>query len=229
MPFGDISYIAALTAGVLSFFTPCILPMIPAYIMFITGSALEEDVVSNRKLAVGRTLLFILGFTIVFIIMGTSATLLGRLFVQNRAVFTKLSGAIIVFFGLILAGFMKSPFKSGGIRVPEGLRGNFGAVIMGMAFAAGWTPCFGPVLAGILVMAGGSQTLSKGILLLLVYSVGMGIPFLLTAMFINIFMTFLQGMEKVVPVILKVGGIIMIAFGLLIFFDKVDLITRLLI
>lgn len=229
MPFGDVSYYAALTAGVLSFFTPCILPMIPAYIMFITGSSLEEDVTSNRRLAVGRTLLFILGFTIIFVIMGTSATLVGRLFVQNRAIFTKVSGAIIIFFGLILVGLVKSPFKSGGIRMPQGLSGNIGALVMGMAFAAGWTPCFGPVLAGILVMAGGSATFSKGVTLLLIYSIGMGIPFLLTALFINAFTSMLQRMEKVVPVILKIGGIIMIAFGLLIFFDKVTILTQMML
>jgi len=229
MPFGDVSYLAALAAGFLSFFTPCILPMIPAYIMFITGSALEEDVVNNRKLAVGRTLLFVLGFTIIFIIMGTSASLVGQMFNRNRIVFTKLSGAIIVFFGLILAGFVKSPFKSGGIRMPKGLSGSAGALVMGMAFAAGWTPCFGPVLAGILVLAGASSSISKGILLLLTYSVGMGIPFLLTALFINVFVSLLQKMERVVPVILKIGGTIMIIFGLLIFFDKVVWITKWLI
>lgn len=229
MPFADVSYIAALTAGVLSFFTPCILPMIPAYIMFITGSSLEEEVASNRKLAVGRTLMFILGFTVIFVIMGTSASLIGRAFIQYRGLFTKLSGAIIIFFGAVLAGFVKSPFKSGGLRVPKGLTGNLGALVMGMAFAAGWTPCFGPVLAGILVMAGASATLSKGILLLLVYSIGMGIPFLLTAMFINVFVSLLQRMEKIVPVLLKVGGVVMILFGLLIFFDKVVLISQLLI
>ncbi len=229
MPFGDVSYLAALTAGILSFFTPCILPMIPAYIMFITGSSLEEDVSANRKLAVGRTLLFIMGFTIIFILMGTSASLVGRMFIQNRAIFTKVAGAIIVFFGLILAGFVKSPFKAGGIRMPQGLSGNVGALVMGMAFAAGWTPCFGPVLAGILVMAGASTTLSKGILLLFTYSIGMGIPFLLTALFINVFVSLLQKMEKVVPVILKIGGIIMIIFGLLIFFDKVTMLTQMLI
>lgn len=229
MPFGDVSYYAALTAGVLSFFTPCILPMIPAYIMFITGSSLEEEVTANRRLAVGRTLLFILGFTVIFVIMGTSATLVGRLFVQNRGIFTKVAGAIIVFFGLVLAGFIKSPFKSGGIRMPQGLSGNLGALVMGMAFAAGWTPCFGPVLAGILVMAGGSATFSKGVLLLLTYSIGMGIPFLLTAMFINVFVSALQKMEKVVPVILKAGGIIMIVFGTLIFFDKVTMLTQMML
>ena len=229
MPFGDVSYYAALTAGILSFFTPCILPMIPAYIMFITGSSLEEDVTSNRRLAVGRTLLFILGFTTIFVIMGTSATLVGRLFVQNRAIFTKVSGAIIIFFGLILAGFVKSPFKSGGVRMPQGLSGNIGALVMGMAFAAGWTPCFGPVLAGILVMAGGSATFAKGVILLLIYSLGMGIPFLLTALFINTFTSMLQRMEKVVPVIMKTGGIIMIVFGILIFFDKVTMLTQMLL
>ncbi len=229
MPFADISYIAALTAGVLSFFTPCILPMIPAYIMYITGATLEEDVASNRKRAVGRTLLFVMGFTVIFLIMGTSASLLGRFFVQNRAVFSKVSGTIIIFFGLVLTGLIKSPLKSSGIRMPQGLGANFGAFIMGMAFAAGWTPCFGPVLAGILVMAGGAQTIGKGISLLLVYSLGMGIPFILTALFIGYFAGLIQKVERIVPVILKVGGFVMIAFGLLIFFDKVGFITQFLI
>ncbi len=113
--------------------------------------------------------------------------------------------------------------------MPQGLSGNIGALVMGMAFAAGWTPCFGPVLAGILVMAGGSATFTKGIVLLLVYSLGMGIPFLLTALFINAFTSMLQRMEKVVPVIMKIGGIIMIVFGVLIFFDKVTMLTQMML
>lgn len=220
MSFGQVSYVAAFMAGVFSFFSPCILPMIPAYIMFITGASLEEDVKGNRIKAVVRTSFFILGFTIIFMIMGTSASLIGRMFQENREIFTKISGGLIVFFGLVLMGVIRSPFQSSRIRLPKAVKGNAGAFLVGMAFAAGWTPCFGPVLAGILVLASASSTWGQGVFLLATYALGMGIPFLLTALFINEFSRVLQKSEKIVPVVLKIGGGIMVVFGLLVFFDK---------
>ncbi len=113
--------------------------------------------------------------------------------------------------------------------MPRGLSGNLGAFVMGVAFAAGWTPCFGPVLAGILVLAGGSATFAKGVVLLLIYSFGMGIPFLLTALFINAFSSMLQRAESAVPILLKVGGAVMVLFGALMFFDKVTMLSQMML
>jgi cytochrome c-type biogenesis protein len=227
----DVSFPIAFGAGFISFFSPCILPMIPAYIMYITGVSLEEDLISKRKLAIFRTLAFVLGFTIVFIIMGSTATLLGKIFVRNRQVFSKISGAIIVIFGLNMMGIINLKFLNFNKKAsaPKKITNWLGSLFMGMAFAAGWTPCFGPVLASILIYAGGADTVSKGIILLLVYSIGMAIPFILTSMFINVFEKFLNKSDKILKYIPKFAGIIMVIFGLLVFFNKVINISRLLL
>ncbi len=226
MPIQTVSYLAAFVAGVVSFFSPCILPMIPVYIMFMTGASLEEEVAGNRKKAFIRTLFFVLGFTILFMIMGSTVTFIGAIFQQNRDMLSKISGLLIIFFGVILMGGFKIPFPNISIRMPKAVSGNLSAMLMGMAFVVAWTPCFGGVLAGILALAGTSQTWLQGMILLGVYSAGMGIPFLLTALFINEFSRLLQKMEKAVPIMLKLFGILMIVFGGLIFFNKLTVLMK---
>jgi len=227
----DVSLIIAFGAGFLSFFSPCILPMIPAYIMYITGVSVEEDVSRKRFLAISRTLIFILGFTIVFVIMGSSATIIGKIFIRNKDIFSKISGLLIIVFGLNMMGIIKLGFLNFNKRLsaPKKINGWFSSLLMGMAFAAGWTPCFGPVLASILIYAGNATTVLKGIYLLLVYSLGMGIPFLFTALFINVFDRFLNRTDKYMKYIPVISGTIMVIFGLLVFFNKVINISRLLI
>lgn len=227
----DVSFPIAFGAGFLSFFSPCILPMIPGYIMYITGTNTEEDIADRRIFALIRTLAFVLGFTIVFVVMGSSATLIGKLFIKNKDVFSKISGLIIIVFGLNMMGIIRLRFLDFSKRLtkPKKATSWFSSLLVGMAFAAGWTPCFGPVLASILIYAGGSETISKGILLLLIYSVGMAIPFILTALFINVFDKFLAKTDKFTIYIPKIGGAIMVIFGLLVFFNKVINISRLLV
>ncbi len=224
MPIQTVSYIAAFVAGVVSFFSPCILPMIPVYIMFMTGVSLEEEVSGNRKKAFIRTLFFVVGFTILFMIMGSSITFIGSMFQQHREILVKISGILIIIFGLVLMGGFKIPFPNISVRMPKAVSGNLSAMLMGMAFVVAWTPCFGGILAGILALAGTSQTWLQGMILLGVYSLGMGVPFLLTALFINEFSRLIQKMEKVVPIMLKVFGTLMVLFGVLIFFDKLTAI-----
>jgi cytochrome c-type biogenesis protein len=228
---GDVSFPIAFGAGFLSFFSPCILPLVPAYIMYITGTSTEEDINKKRALALYRTLGFVIGFTIIFIIMGSSATLLGKLFIRNKVIFARISGLLIIIFGLNMMGIIKIKFLNINTRVkaPRKITNWFSSVLMGMAFAAGWTPCFGPVLASILVMAGGSESVFKGIYLLLMYSVGMAIPFILTALFINFFDKFLNKSDKFMKYIPKIGGAILVIFGALVFFNKVISISRLLL
>ena len=182
-------------------------------------------------LALRRTLAFILGFTIVFIIMGSSATIIGKVFIRNKDIFSKISGIIIIVFGLNMMGIIKLKFLNFNKRAaaPKKIVNWFSSMLMGMAFAAGWTPCFGPVLASILIFAGGSATISKGIILLLIYSIGMGIPFILTALFINVFDKLLTRSEKVLKYIPIISGVVMVIFGLLVFFNKVINISRILI
>ncbi len=227
----DVSMPIAFGAGFLSFFSPCILPMIPSYIMYITGTVSEEDVSNRRLFALIRTLAFVSGFTIVFIIMGSSATLLGKVFIKNKEIFSRISGLLIIAFGLNMMGIFRISFLNFSKRLskPRKVTSWIGSMLVGMAFAAGWTPCFGPVLASILIYAGGSETIAMGIKLLLVYSIGMGIPFILTALFINLFDKFLNKSDSIMKYLPKVSGIIMVVFGLLIFFNKVINISRLLL
>lgn len=225
----DVSLPIAFGAGFLSFFTPCLLPMIPAYIMYITGVNIEDELSKRRLFAVIRTLGFVIGFTIIFIIMGSSATFLGKIFIRNRLTFSRISGIVIIIFGLNLMGILKVKFLDMEKRrkAPKKITNWFSSVLMGMAFAAGWTPCFGPVLGAILMYASGASTVSNGMNLLLVYSVGMAIPFLLTAFFINVFIKLMDRAGKVMKYLPIIGGAIMVIFGLLVFFDKVIDISRL--
>lgn len=227
----DVSIPLAFGAGVLSFFSPCILPLIPAYIMYITGVSVEEDLQKKRLSALIKTLGFVLGFTIIFMIMGSSASFIGKVFIRNKDVFAKISGIIIMIFGLSMMGILNLKFINFNKRVkaPKKMTHWFSSILMGMAFAAGWTPCFGPVLASILIYAGGTATISKGVLLLFIYSMGMGLPFILTALFINVFIKFMEKAEKVLKYFPIVSGVIMVIFGGLIFFDKIKYISALFI
>lgn len=226
----NVSLLVAFGAGFISFFSPCILPMIPAYIMYMTGSNIDE-IEDNKLFAVSRTLSFILGFTIIFMIMGTSASFIGKLFARNKTLFAKISGIILMIFGLNMMGIISLDFlnKEKRKKAPNKKSGYLGSLLMGMAFAAGWTPCFGPVLGAILMYAGATETLSKGIMLLLVYSIGMGIPFLLTALFINQFNRMLNKYEKLISILPKISGLALFIFGILVFFNKVVNISRFLI
>ncbi|WP_320406239.1 cytochrome c biogenesis CcdA family protein [Gudongella oleilytica] len=227
----DVSYPIALGAGILSFFSPCLLPMIPAYIMYVSGADFEEDLSRRKFLAVTRTLGFIIGFTIIFMVMGTSASFLGRFFIQNKQLFLRISGLLIIAFGLNMMGVLKLGFLSSDKRVksPKKITNWFSSILMGMAFAAGWTPCFGPVLASILVYAGSAGTISKGVLLLLIYSIGMAIPFMLTALFINVFTRLMEKAESFMKYMPYISGIILVIFGILIFFNKMIDISKLLL
>lgn len=228
---GDVSIPIAFGAGFVSFFSPCILPMIPAYIMYLTGVTVEEELKNKRFIAFIRTLGFVIGFTIIFMIMGTSASYLGRIFIRNRDIFARISGILIIIFGLNLMGVLKFRFMniSKTFNRPKKITRWFSSILIGMAFAAGWTPCFGPVLASILIYAGGSETISKGVYLLLVYSIGMSIPFLLTSLFIDIFDKILNKTEKVMTYVPKISGGIMVIFGILVFFNKVIVLSNLLL
>jgi cytochrome c-type biogenesis protein len=227
----SISLPLAFGAGFLSFFSPCILPLIPVYIMYMTGVSLEDELEKRRMLALTRTFGFVIGFTIIFMIMGTSASFIGKVFIRNKQIFAKISGVLIVIFGLNMMGTLKIGFldMNKRMKAPKKMTNWFSSVLMGMAFAAGWSPCFGPVLGSILIYAGGTDTISKGIYLLLIYSLGMAIPFMLTALFINTFTKLMAKGEKFINYIPKIGGAFMVVFGVLVFFDLVVNISRFLI
>lgn len=229
--FEETSHLVVFAAGLLSFFSPCILPLIPAYIMYIAGVSAEDEMKFNRKKVIIRTVSFILGFTSIFLIMGASATAVGRIFIRNRELFSKISAFIIIFFGLNLMGIIKVSKLNRVIKLksPKNVNNIVGAYFMGVAFAAGWTPCFGPVLASILFYASSSVTMSKGISMLAIYSFGMAVPFFLTALFFTKASSLIERTEKYSPIIVKISGVIMLIFGLLIYFDKLIDISRLLL
>lgn len=229
--FEEASYLAVFLAGLLSFFSPCILPLIPAYIMYIAGVSAEDEMKFNRKKVMIRTISFIIGFTTIFLIMGASASFIGRIFIRNKDIVSKLSSLIIIFFGLNLLGIIKVNKLSKVVKMksPKNVDNSLGSFFMGVAFAAGWTPCFGPVLASILFYAGSSATVGKGIFMLGIYSLGMAVPFFLTALFFTKASSLLEKSEKYSPILVKISGVVLIIFGILIYFDKLIDISRLLL
>ncbi len=227
--FLQVSYWTAFTAGFLSFFSPCLLPLVPAYIMYLTGSFEADELVKKRTKAIVQTIGFIIGFTMVFMVMGISASFIGQLFAQNKQILSKVSGIVIIFFGLYMAGFIKLGFMTKDYRKSKA-RTNvtfLSAITIGMAFAFGWTPCFGPILGAILAStAAVSKDVAEGVRLLFIYSMGMAVPFLLTSIFLNFFDSKVANLAKYSKQLNRIAGLFLITIGLLIFFDKMTLIAN---
>jgi len=218
----NVSVLVAFTAGLISFLSPCILPMIPSYLAFITGISLEElsqdqNLKKVRKSVITNSLFFILGFSILFIAMGASATFIGKFLAKNIRWFEIIGGSLVVILGLHFAGLFKLKFleREKKIHLDKKPLGLLGTVLVGMAFGAGWTPCVGPILGSILTMAAATQDVAKGIILLISYSVGLGIPFLLTGLLIHKFFEYFKTIRKYFRVITLVGGILLVIIGLL--------------
>lgn len=218
----EVSIIIAFGAGVLSFFSPCILPLLPIYISFITGLSVDQlkqsnskDLQRSSKRIFFETLLFILGFSVVFISMGASAAYLGNLIFANRKWIELIGGAIIILFGMHICGIFKIRHleyekKFHLSKKPAVFIGSF---IIGVVFALGWTPCVGPILGSILALAATKKTLTEGTLLLSVYSLGLGIPFLLVSLGIGRLVGFLSKVKKVFNLITRGTGILLIVIG----------------
>jgi len=230
--FLQVNYWTAFTAGVLSFFSPCLLPLVPAYIMYLTGTFDTDDVIKKRKKAIVQTLGFIIGFTIVFMILGVSASFIGQLFAQNKQILGKFSGLVIVFFGIYMTGVIKLPFMTKDYRKSKA-RTNvtfLSAIAIGMAFAFGWTPCFGPILGAILASTAAiSRNVAEGVRYLFVYSMGMAIPFLLTSIFLNLFDQKVVHFTKYSKQLNLIAGLFLVLVGGLIFFDKMNIVANWLV
>lgn len=225
----------AFTAGLISFLSPCVLPLVPGYLSFISGVSLEELRESNngkklfgsdKSLVLINALLFTGGFSLVFILLGASATWLGSFLAAKLSLFTKISGLVIILFGLIKTGLIRFQFlyKEARFNIRNKKYGAVGALLIGASFGFGWTPCIGPILGGILAYAGTLEKVNQGVLLLLVYSLGMGIPFLLTAIGINKFFNLFKRIKKYLGILEISTGIILIILGLMIFTNKLILI-----
>lgn len=211
-----IGVLIAFSAGLLSFLSPCVLPLIPSYVTFITGLSLD-DVQHARKAALVHGVLFVLGFTLIFLAMGAGATMLGQTLLQYRDWISRVGGVVIIIFGLYLLGVLNIGFLSRERRfhVADKPVGYLGTVVVGVAFGAGWTPCLGPILGSILVYTSSQADLGRGMWLLLAYSLGLAVPFLLSAVAIERFTVFFQRMRKQMMWISRVSGAVMILIGVL--------------
>lgn len=221
----EITYLGALVAGLLSFASPCVLPLIPAYISFLGGASLsqltEEDGVdaATQKRVFFSAIAFVLGFSTVFISLGATATAISAVIAQNSLLLGQIAGTIIVIFGLHYMGVFRIGFLNFEKRFhlenkPTGL---IGAYILGLAFAFGWTPCVGPILASVLMVAASGDSVSYGISLLTVYAAGLGIPFLIAAFAVKPFMAFLARFKKQMRKIELTIGVLLIITGIAIF------------
>ena len=204
------------TAGVLSFLSPCVLPLIPSYVSFITGLTLE-DVQRARRVALVNSLLFIAGFTVVFLALGATATVLGQLLFRQREWVSRIGGLLVILFGLYLVGaFNVGLFaRDRRIHLANKPLGHLGTFLVGMAFAAGWTPCIGPILGGVLTYTASSADLYRGLVLLSAYSLGLAVPFLVAALMIERFMATLRRYRSALAWTSRVSGVLLIMVGLL--------------
>lgn len=228
-----VSASIAFFAGVVSFLSPCVLPLIPAYVSFLSGLSLEElqhgaDYKKVLKKASITSIFFVIGFSIVFVLLGATATVVGKLLQNYTAILTKVAGVLIVALGLNLLGILKINwlYQEKRIHVKNVAPGIFGALIMGFAFAFGWTACVGPILAGILAMAATEKTVLKGMFLLAMYSLGFGIPFILTGFSVGLFMKFFEKYKRFIRFGEIIAGVSLVILGVLMFFNSMDLLLR---
>jgi cytochrome c-type biogenesis protein len=212
----SLGFLVAFTAGVLSFLSPCVLPLVPSYIGFLTGLSLDE-MGSRRRVAFTHALAFVVGFSLVFLLLGASATALGRVLNYHRVWLERLGGVLIIFFGLICLGVVRVRALQAERRLHLQNKplGYLGSVIVGMAFAAGWTPCIGPILGGIFTLASASDTVGRGMALLGSYSAGLAVPFLIAAWAVDGFLEWFQKFRRYLPWVMRASGVLLVLVGVL--------------
>jgi cytochrome c-type biogenesis protein len=231
----QISLLAAFSAGLLSFVSPCVLPLVPSYISYITGLSVEQltDVSERakfKKAIVLNSLLFIAGFSAVFIAFGASASLLGQVLVTYQDSIRRIGGVLIVIFGLYLLGvlnlnFLKMEHRYQFRNRPAGYLGSF---FIGVAFAAGWTPCVGPVLGSILLYAGTTDSMVDGVVLLTSYSLGLGLPLFLTALGVDRFLAYFKEVRAYLWGVSTVSGVLLVVVGVMIYANSLTMVTSFL-
>ena len=226
----DLSVLVAFAAGLLSFLSPCVLPLWPSYVSFLTGMSADEIQGRSprvRRVAVGHSVAFVLGFTLVFLALGASATLLGQVFRQYQEWIARVGGALIILFGLHVAGWLPIPFllRERQMEWTDKPVGFLGSWLVGLTFGAGWVPCIGPILGAILTLASVRSSLGEGLGLLLAYSAGLAIPFLLTAFGLGVFLDWLVRFRRYVRWVEWVSGVLLIAVGALLVSGKFTLLA----
>jgi cytochrome c-type biogenesis protein len=214
----QVGIFIAVTAGLLSFLSPCVLPLVPSYLSFVTGMTLDDIQEGvDRRVVMVHSVLFVSGFTVIFLLMGASASFLGQFFLIYEDWIARIGGVIIIVLGLHLAGvFRIAPLmREKRVHLSDKPAGHIGTLAVGAAFGAGWTPCIGPVLGAILGLAGTSETVWQGTGLLLAYSAGLAIPFLLAALALDSFLKVFRRFRRWIPVVEKASGVLLILLGLL--------------
>lgn len=218
MEISGIGIMAAFLAGLVSFLSPCVLPLVPGYISFISHQALddvERSIFSRARLAIlGLSFCFVLGFSAVFILLGAGASALGSILLQYRTETNIIGGTIVIIFGLFMTGLIKWSWLQRDVRFHGDVKGGraFSALLLGIAFGFGWTPCIGPILGAILTVAATSS--GQGVWLLAIYSLGLGVPFLLAALFTNWFMRTLKKATRIGPWLQRIAGGLLILMGI---------------
>jgi len=216
----------AFFAGLISFLSPCVLPLIPGYISYISGTSFDKLVEKRKSLIVIKTIFFALGFSIVFIALGSTASLIGNFLLNNSDVFRIIAGIIIIFFSLQLIGIINFKFMNKDIRIfTDQYSHNLAfPVLVGAAFGFGWTPCIGPILGSILALASIEENINKSILLLSFYSLGLAIPFIISGVLIDKFLFFSKNFRKYISTIIKGGGAILLLTGIAILTGQLQIL-----
>lgn len=230
----QVTILGALVGGIVSFASPCVLPLVPGYISYISGLSVDEIVESESRhrvppAVIWNALGFIMGFSAVFIAMGAVATSAGQLLVTYKHVLGRVAGVIVILFGLHLIGWLKLSFlyRIRGFEKVPARTGMFGtSLILGAAISFGWLPCIGPVLAAILTLAAAQETVAQGVGLLAIYSLGLGIPFFLSALSIPLFLSAFKRMGRHVRTVELVAGGVLVMLGLLLVFDRMTIILN---
>ena len=228
---GTVSLGLAFAAGLVSFLSPCVLPLVPSYLTFVTGMTLDELIEDGGRAARTRTMthaaLFVVGFMIVFVSLGAAATALGAAIGKSLVIAQRVGGVLIVLFGLYLLGVVRAPFLMRERRAHLARRpaGMVGSLVAGVAFGAGWTPCVGPVLASILLYAGTAGSMQQGTALLAAYSVGLGIPFLVAAFALDRFLNRLRGIKRWLRPLELVSGALLVIVGVVLATGQFRLLT----
>jgi cytochrome c-type biogenesis protein len=213
---GSLGLLIAFSAGLLSFLSPCVLPLVPSYVTFITGMNLE-DLHSSRKTTLIHALLFVAGFTLIFLALGAGATVFGQLMLRYRDIISRVGGVLVIVFGFYMLGVFNFAFMQRDTRLYLSHKplGYFGTLVVGIAFGAGWSPCIGPILGAILTMAANEADLQRGLLLLLTYSMGLAVPFLVAALAVERFLAVFAKMKHQMVWVNRIAGAMLILVGIL--------------
>jgi cytochrome c-type biogenesis protein len=216
MTSGSVSIFVAFFAGVLSFLSPCVLPLVPSYVTFITGLSLEE-LGTRRRTAITHALLFITGFTLIFLALGATATQLGLFLNRYQVWLERFGGILIIVFGLYLLGLIRwgALARERRVHLQDKPVGYLGSVLVGLAFGAGWTPCIGPILGSILMYTSARSSLGEGLVLLFAYSMGLAVPFLLAAVAVDRFLEWFARFRRYIPLTTRIAGVVLVIVGLL--------------